>query len=208
MRRSGPDFDQDERIEEEGPVDTDSDEMLEEEGLLDTDSDDILSVGGIDYNEATVQSGADSNVELAPTKGVSPLESNPDSSNPKEMATNQRQNRADDASSKGSTESASSQSSDDLHDFLQWVFGPSGVPSLRLFAYGDFSYNRRFDIYCDLFCRDEQSANLDKERHSNRVQFYRKVTDEDQELWDLLKEHENLITACPIDSLFESRYRP
>jgi hypothetical protein len=194
MRRSGPDLDQDER--------------LEEARELETNSDVNSSISGIDYDEATLQFGLDNDVELSLTEGGPAPENDPVSSNPREMAVHQRENRADDTGSKVSTESTSSGSSAELHDFLQWVLGPSGIPSLRLLAYGDFSYNRRYDIECYLFCRNEQSANFDEEWHSNRAQFYREVTDGDQDLLDLLKEHENLITACPTDSLFDQRYAP
>jgi hypothetical protein len=44
-----------------------------------------------------------------------------------------------------------------LAQFAQWVFGPTGLPTFRLIAYGDFSYEGRFVRHNVLLCRDEST---------------------------------------------------
>lgn len=58
-------------------------------------------------------------------------------------------------------------------DFAQWVFGPTGIRSLRLLAYGDFSYEGRFGNRALLLCRRDSA-----------------------------RSNEDSVTACPCDSLF------
>jgi hypothetical protein len=41
----------------------------------------------------------------------------------------------------------------DLRDFCNWAFGPDGVSSLQVFAFGDFSFSGRYEEHNHLFCR-------------------------------------------------------
>ena len=45
-------------------------------------------------------------------------------------------------------------SMDDLADFAEWAFGPTGFPNLLVLAYGDFSHQGRFRWTNLLFCRN------------------------------------------------------
>lgn len=41
----------------------------------------------------------------------------------------------------------------ELLGFANWAFGPNGLPTLQVLAFGDFSYDGRFHIHNKLFCR-------------------------------------------------------
>ncbi|KAH8812176.1 hypothetical protein F5884DRAFT_750497 [Xylogone sp. PMI_703] len=86
-------------------------------------------------------------------------------------------------------------------EFAQWVFGPKGIKSLRLFAIGDFSYDGRFDKYNHLLCRREQAdgtpgGNLE-------ALHFRHLGPEDEELWELYHENLDMLGACPSCDLLE-----
>jgi hypothetical protein len=44
-----------------------------------------------------------------------------------------------------------------LAQFAQWAFGPTGLPTLRVIAYGDFSYEGRFARHNVLLCKDQST---------------------------------------------------
>ncbi|KAI9784369.1 MAG: hypothetical protein M1816_000893 [Peltula sp. TS41687] len=52
-----------------------------------------------------------------------------------------------------------------LAEFAQWAFGPTGYPALQVLAYGDFSYEGRYERYNLLLCRRE-SPSLPKKSSS------------------------------------------
>lgn len=90
-------------------------------------------------------------------------------------------------------------------DFAQWVFGPSGIRSLRLLAYGDFSYEGRFAHTTLLLCRqdaprDTQDSDDQDARRFPRFREVRKG--EDRQLWELFERERHVLAACPCDSLF------
>lgn len=85
-------------------------------------------------------------------------------------------------------------------DFAQWVFGPTGIRSLRLLAFGDFSYNGRFPVSTWLLCRRDLPVDAES---SNRYLRFRTIkADGDTELWELYEREKYVLTACPTDSLF------
>ena len=83
-----------------------------------------------------------------------------------------------------------------LHPFLQQVFGPQGVLSLRVLVFGDFPYDGRYDRYCKLLCR---SGTAEQMGQGFEPRFYREMTERDRDLLNLLEEHNSLITACPMN---------
>ncbi|KAI2625098.1 hypothetical protein GGR54DRAFT_551175 [Hypoxylon sp. NC1633] len=90
-----------------------------------------------------------------------------------------------------------------IHEFLQWAFGPDGMPSLRLFVCGDFSppsfSNKLQYIFSwKMYCRNEHS------RESGDVPSWRVLRDEDWELWDLVEDHWNLARTRTKDFTFYS----
>jgi hypothetical protein len=86
-------------------------------------------------------------------------------------------------------------------DFAQWVFGPKGILSLRLLAFGDFSYNGRFAAHNLLLCRMEQQPADIAIPESQRL-YFRAVKADDRNVHELLSKHSDVLEACPIDSLF------
>ena len=85
-------------------------------------------------------------------------------------------------------------------DFAQWAFGPAGIRSLRLLAYGDFSYDGRFAYATLLLCRrDSPRGKEDDERF---LRFREVKEGEDRELWELYEQELHVLTACPTSTLF------
>ncbi|KAF2669618.1 hypothetical protein BT63DRAFT_479411 [Microthyrium microscopicum] len=88
-----------------------------------------------------------------------------------------------------------------FHEFANWAFGPNGIPSLQILAYGDFSFDGRYNGKNLLLCRhqtdriDAAKANRDDYRHMER---------KDWVLWNLLEKHANALSACPVDPLMEN----
>ncbi|SPN96652.1 uncharacterized protein DNG_00173 [Cephalotrichum gorgonifer] len=85
-------------------------------------------------------------------------------------------------------------------DFAQWAFGPTGIRSLRLLAYGDFSYSLRFKPTLlrrrEVPCRSEDNNLF--------LRFDELRVGENQELWELWELYEqelHFLTACPTDTL-------
>lgn len=92
-----------------------------------------------------------------------------------------------------------------MFHFAQWAFGSDGLPELEILAYGDFSYQgRQLNI---LLCRSEDlmESELDKPKdretaHTSKLP-YREVTKKDVRLRALVREHSDLLEACPEDRL-------
>ena len=86
-------------------------------------------------------------------------------------------------------------------DFAQWVFGPDGVRSLRLFAYGDVSYDGRSKDEMLLFCRREPPSGTED---TGQFVYFRQVRrGEDAELWGLFERERHVLEVCPCDSLID-----
>lgn len=93
-------------------------------------------------------------------------------------------------------------------DFAQWVFGPTGIRSLRLLAYGDFYFDGRFDHATLLFCRQDTPDGVkdsDTEGASRRLNFREVFEGDDVELWELYKREKHVLAACPCDQHLSRR---
>ncbi|KAI9714905.1 MAG: hypothetical protein M1820_000194 [Bogoriella megaspora] len=91
-----------------------------------------------------------------------------------------------------------------LLDFAQWAFGPDGLPSLVVLAFGDFSYGGRFARWNQLLCRDPGPI----ERHQQwtfRSMFKGNCR---QECWNVLKSNERFLQACPSERIIENDHDP
>ncbi|KAK8135117.1 hypothetical protein PG984_007129 [Apiospora sp. TS-2023a] len=91
----------------------------------------------------------------------------------------------------------------ELHNFLQWVFGPGGIRSLQLFVYGDFSHEGRYRQYCKMMCRNERREAVAEDAE---VMFYREAMEEDRGPLSLLEEHKDLVFALPSDGMFGGQH--
>lgn len=80
-----------------------------------------------------------------------------------------------------------------LHEFAQWAFGPTGIPTLQLIAFGDFSQKCRFEQTNALLCRN-----------SGGSQYYRRIETGDIVLQELLEKHSDFMGACPMFHILES----
>jgi hypothetical protein len=82
-----------------------------------------------------------------------------------------------------------------LHDFAQWAFGPTGFPSLRVIAFGDFSYEGRFPLDNLFLCRNIMSAQLSQ--NADAGSNFHQLTREDPMWKDLLNKYYDFLQACP-----------
>jgi hypothetical protein len=88
-----------------------------------------------------------------------------------------------------------------LQDFAEWAFGPKGIPSLRVIAYGDFSYEGRFSLNNVLLCKAASSTKM--RRQDVACPNFRRIADNDRPLWALVHKYSNVLEACPNDPLLE-----
>ncbi|KAF2121048.1 hypothetical protein BDV96DRAFT_595428 [Lophiotrema nucula] len=82
----------------------------------------------------------------------------------------------------------------DVNEFVEWAFGPEGIPSLRIIACGDFSYDGRYEDSRILLCRSETQG--------EDGMCYRHVQDEDHALNDLVERYSDMLEACPTERRF------
>lgn len=88
---------------------------------------------------------------------------------------------------------------DPFKNLAQWVFGPNGIRSLRLLAYGDFSGGGLYKPSTLLLCRRDESLGS---HHAAQHFHFREVRPgEDTELWELYEREKHVLEACPRDSL-------
>jgi len=89
--------------------------------------------------------------------------------------------------------------------FLNWAFGPSGIVSLRMVVYGDWSGDRRFARHNGLAVRNSSEAGDKGRVDCCRVDgptynwYWSPFCNLPQDIQDLLEQHESLITACPVE---------
>lgn len=95
------------------------------------------------------------------------------------------------------------QLTDGLHDFAHWAFGPDGFQSLRVLAFGDFSYSGRYRHGNVLLCK-----NLEQHRTCQGItgQNFRHLSKDDVLQWNYVEKYSNLLDACPTDLLFHTDY--
>jgi hypothetical protein len=92
-----------------------------------------------------------------------------------------------------------------IHDLANWAFGPDGLPSLQVLAYGDFSYRgRRPNL---VFCRSKlDDSDVQKSAIGVFDLTYREVTKADVSEQEILDINADFLEACPEDSLlYESK---
>jgi hypothetical protein len=82
-----------------------------------------------------------------------------------------------------------SQLAPEMHSFAQWAFGPKGLPSLRVLAFGRFSDESQHLQYDVLLCRDPSSSD---------GQSFRCVDIKTDQLGrDVFEQYGDFLQACP-----------
>ncbi|KAL9617654.1 MAG: hypothetical protein Q9160_007571 [Pyrenula sp. 1 TL-2023] len=82
---------------------------------------------------------------------------------------------------------------DRLHEFAQWAFGPEGIKSLRIIAFGDFSHNGRWASNNMMLCRQNEPAGNEAFDYKR----YRELGNDDQNLRNVLERYMHVLEACP-----------
>lgn len=75
----------------------------------------------------------------------------------------------------------------ELLRFANWAFGPNGLPTLQVLAFGDFSYNGRSHIHNKLFCRHTRSIrnpenDISQQTEDELILTFRLVIENDTKL--------------------------
>lgn len=81
---------------------------------------------------------------------------------------------------------------DEFRRFVEWVFGPQGLASLQIVAFGDFAYGGRAAQNNLLFCRSTDGR-------SN----FRLLSESGTEWEEVLDEYRNALEACPVEPLLK-----
>ena len=81
-------------------------------------------------------------------------------------------------------------------EFAKRVFGPNGLPKLRVLAIGDFSYDCRYNCTNRLLCRAENESGW-------RGHNFRLVTDDDYDLLELVESEMDMLSACASSPFME-----
>jgi hypothetical protein len=89
-----------------------------------------------------------------------------------------------------------------LKQFANWVFGPDGLLSLRVLAFGDFSYMDRLRDSNHLLCRHSWSFQHPRTKEVVALAF-RHVEKTDHVLWSLVELNKDFLGACPTEPIFE-----
>jgi len=97
----------------------------------------------------------------------------------------------------------------DLLSFAQWAFGPTGLPDLKVLAYGDFSFKGRYAWQNWLFCRSQfgiEHAERCGSGRSTRLRelTFREITKSDWELQELIDGYSEMLEACPEDMIMHT----
>ncbi|VUC37058.1 unnamed protein product [Clonostachys rosea] len=80
-------------------------------------------------------------------------------------------------------------------DSVRWAFGPEGINSLDILAFGDFSYG----------CREPQNNLVFSRNRTGNEWSFSLIHVDDEEWQDVLDEYGDAIEACPTDRLLHTR---
>jgi hypothetical protein len=78
----------------------------------------------------------------------------------------------------------------EARELVKRVFDSEAYRNLQILAFGNFSYEGRYEEECVLFCRDHGG--------------FRQLTDRDVYLWDLVNNNMDMLSACPFEAIMKS----
>ena len=84
---------------------------------------------------------------------------------------------------------------EELEAFAEWAFGPSGFPRLQVLASGDFAHGNLFAGSRTLWCRRSHASTTEAK--------WRAVQPEDVALQELIDANMDMLSACPVGSLYD-----
>jgi hypothetical protein len=87
-----------------------------------------------------------------------------------------------------------------LRNLAQWAFGPEGLLSLQVIAFGDFSYEGRYANSQVLLVRNTAESDS---RHGTKEHTFRRIRLTDQWQNDLISRYSQMLAACPTSPLLE-----
>lgn len=96
----------------------------------------------------------------------------------------------------------------EIHQLASWAFGPEGLPSLQVLAYGDFSYRGRRPNLVLCRCELLDDSDIQKSAAGLSGLAYREVTKADISEQETLYTNAHFLEACPEDSLLYVGNRP
>ncbi|CAH0046306.1 unnamed protein product [Clonostachys solani] len=80
-------------------------------------------------------------------------------------------------------------------DLVGWAFGPEGINSLDVLAFGDFSHG----------CREPQNNLLFSRNRTGNKSSFSRIHMDDEEWHDVLDQYGDAIKACPTDRLLHTQ---
>ncbi|KAE8155390.1 hypothetical protein BDV40DRAFT_283846 [Aspergillus tamarii] len=91
--------------------------------------------------------------------------------------------------------------------FADWAFGPTGLPTLQVLAFGDFSHGERYRRQQFMVGRNTWVKRFRGDTYAEDRPYFYPVAPTDALIWDgLLPNGLEFLSACPISGLFESPY--
>lgn len=95
-----------------------------------------------------------------------------------------------------------------LRKFAHWAFGPDGLPTLEVLAFGDFSHDGRFRNHNHLFCRHTRSIrtlenDTSQQGEGERVLTFCPIRGNYRE-WGLIDRNKEFLEACPTNSIINN----
>ena len=96
----------------------------------------------------------------------------------------------------------------EIHELASWAFGPEGLPSLKVLAYGDFSYRGRRPNLVLAGFKSLDDSHIQESAAGLSDLAYREVTKADVSEQEILYANAHFLEACPEDPLLYERNRP
>lgn len=79
-------------------------------------------------------------------------------------------------------------SKEELYAFAEWAFGPDGIPSLEVLAYGDFAFPE--------MCRDANALLCRTVNGQSSSSSFQLLEDDNKALWEWTQSHMDALRAC------------